>query len=101
MPSSMADTTGVRSRSACGITFAPIERHFNALKAGEDRDPESKLPHWAHIAAGCSIVMDAANAGTLIDDRASVNDYPESVAHLNDLKRGWVEPQAARQAARP
>jgi hypothetical protein len=82
------------------VYTAALERHLNAIKAGEYIDPESGLPHWAHIAAGCCIVMDAENAEKLNRPlKAPVNDYPKIVAHLADLKRGWVEAQAAREAA--
>jgi hypothetical protein len=74
--------------------MAPIERHLNAPKSGQDTDPESGLPHWAHIAAGCSIVMDAMKYGSYIDDRAKTSDYEEVLAQINQLKRGWFRAQA-------
>jgi len=46
-----------------------IHRHVAALLDGEDTDPESGLPHAAHIMTSCAIVIDSANAGTLVDDR--------------------------------
>ena len=35
--------------------YGAIQRHLNAFWAGEDIDPESKLPHLAH--AGCEIMF--------------------------------------------
>jgi hypothetical protein len=46
-----------------------ILRHVIALLAGEDIDPDSGLPHEAKIRACCSIMLDAALIGDLIDDR--------------------------------
>ena len=46
-----------------------IQRHANAIRSGEDVDPESGLPHVAHIAATAAILMDAAEHEKLIDDR--------------------------------
>ena len=36
---------------------------------GEDADPESGVPHEAHIAACCGIILDALMIGRLADDR--------------------------------
>lgn len=46
-----------------------IMRHLMAWQQGEDIDPESGRSHLAHIAAGCNILMDAKQRGTLVDDR--------------------------------
>ena len=60
--------------------IAAIRRHLNAWSAGEDLDPPDKggsgWSHLYHIRAGCAIVLDAENAGTLIDDR----DRAESIS---------------------
>lgn len=58
---------------AAGIRYTvyldAIIRHAQAAIEGEDVDPESGLPHEAHILAGTGIIVDARAAGTLIDDR--------------------------------
>ncbi len=46
-----------------------ILRHTNAIRRGEDIDPESGLPHLAHIAATACILMDANECKSLIDNR--------------------------------
>lgn len=46
-----------------------ILRHNFALMAGEDIDPESGLPHTAHIMACAAIIEDARACNALIDDR--------------------------------
>ncbi len=60
--------------------IAAIRRHLNAWSAGEDLDSLDKggsgWSHLYHIRAGCAIVLDAENAGTLIDDR----DRAESIS---------------------
>ena len=49
--------------------LAAIMRHTLAILDGDDYDADSGLEHLSHIAATCAIVMDAADHGTLIDDR--------------------------------
>ncbi len=46
-----------------------MRRHLDAVLDGQDLDPDSGLPHVAHVAASCNIIMDAAAFGTLVDDR--------------------------------
>jgi hypothetical protein len=46
-----------------------IGRHWAQFSSGEDNDNESGLSHIALLAANCMILMAAADAGTLIDDR--------------------------------
>lgn len=49
--------------------IAAIKRHLDAFLDGEDLDPESGESHIAHIVASGNILLDAANHGTLVDDR--------------------------------
>src|SRR4051812_15804399 len=51
------------------IYYDAIRRHLDALHEGEDLDPDSGLPHMAHILACCAIIVDAQATGQLIDDR--------------------------------
>lgn len=44
-------------------------RHLLAALDGESDDPESGMPHLAHVAACCGIILDAQVTGNLIDDR--------------------------------
>jgi len=46
-----------------------MRRHIDAVMSGEDLDPESGAHHLGHVAAGCAIVIDAAEHGQLIDNR--------------------------------
>ena len=67
--------------------IAAIRRHLNAWSAGEDLDPPDKggsgWSHLYHIRAGCAIVLDAENAGTLIDDR----DRAESISQEKEEEK--------------
>lgn len=67
-----------------------IRRHIGAIADGEDVDPESGQPHWAHIAASCCIALDAQALGKLINDRPARGSAPEIMAAI-----------AAQRAARP
>lgn len=73
-----------RSTKVGALTYvAAIQRHLAAWVDGEDLDPESRLPHIAHIAAGCAILLDAAATGNLIDDRppaGPAGDYVKAIA---------------------
>ncbi|KKK92523.1 hypothetical protein LCGC14_2702110 [marine sediment metagenome] len=44
------------------------ERHLQAIRDGQWLDLESGVPHWGHIIASASIVLDANSIGKLIDD---------------------------------
>ena len=44
-------------------------RHLMAWFEGEDMDPESGLPHEAHVMTCMSIIMDARHHATLNDNR--------------------------------
>jgi hypothetical protein len=46
-----------------------MRRHIDAVIEGQDIDPESGAHHLGHVAAGCGIVLDARQHGTLIDNR--------------------------------
>lgn len=43
-----------------------IMRHLIAYQQGKEPDDESGVSHIAHIAACCIVVLDAADAGTLV-----------------------------------
>lgn len=68
-----------------------IIRHAMEYQSGVDRASDSKLPHLAHIAAGCIILMDAEANGTLIDDRFKVEGFEEVLREVQALKAGWVQ----------
>lgn len=57
--------TGVRA----SIYYDAIQRHLNAWFEGEDIDPDSGLPHMAHLLASAAIIVDAIAAGKFRDDR--------------------------------
>lgn len=46
-----------------------MQRHLLALLDGEDDAADSKLPHLAHVIATAAILLDAKEAGALLDDR--------------------------------
>jgi hypothetical protein len=49
--------------------FAPILRHAFAWVRGEDNDPESGLPHLAHLACSALFLLEAELSGLGEDDR--------------------------------
>lgn len=66
-----------------------IRRHPDEYLTGVDAASDSGLPHLAHIAASCIILLDVEHAGTLIDDRYKVDGYEELQAKIMALKAGW------------
>lgn len=65
------------------IYYDAMMRHMFAWWEGVDFDPDSGLPQMAHVLACAAIILDAAAAGTLNDDRAYV---PEGGDYLNQVK---------------
>jgi hypothetical protein len=55
------------------IYLDALERHIEKFKAGEWEDPVTKIPHLANALACISIIIDAAHAGKLEDDRPKPN----------------------------
>ena len=51
------------------VYTAAAMRHIGQWQDGEELDPESGANHLAHAIATLNIVLDAANQGTLIDNR--------------------------------
>lgn len=64
-------------------------RHLMAWVNGEDADPDSGLSHLAHVAAGCNIVMDARQAGMLVDNRPG-SVRPAEVQEMQEM-RGMIQ----------
>lgn len=57
--------TGVRS----SVYLSAIQRHADAYASGEEFDPGDGSHHLGNIMACCAILLDAKEAGKLIDDR--------------------------------
>lgn len=60
------------------IYYDAMRRHMNKRHEGEIIDPDSGLPHMAHVLACAAIIADAEAAGQLVDDSqyvGPVNGY--------------------------
>ncbi len=57
------------------IYYDAIARHMSAWFEGEDIDPDSGLPHMAHVLAGAAIIVDAIAGGRFRDDRMYRGGY--------------------------
>lgn len=51
------------------VYYDAAQRHLMAWFNGEDFDPESGLPHLAHVMACCNILLDAERHKKLNDNR--------------------------------
>jgi hypothetical protein len=62
-----------------------IERHMLLWFSGEDADPDTGIPHLASAMANCVVLLDAASAGTFIDNRPK---DPNVAAYMAQMTRG-------------
>lgn len=60
-----------------------VQRHLDAIKMGEDIDPDSGESHWAHIIAGSSCYLGCELSGLAIDDRAATATTLSDRVHLD------------------
>lgn len=56
-----------------------MKRHIDAVLNRQDFDPASGAHHLGHVAASCGIVLDAAQNGTLVDNRPPVERMADLV----------------------
>jgi hypothetical protein len=68
----------VQTKVCTNTYIAAIMRHTSSIREGEDIDAESGISHLGHIMASCAILLDAAKAGTLVDDRVTIKPTTES-----------------------
>lgn len=64
------------------IYVAALKRHSDAYYEGQTNDPDTGIPHLAGVLASAAILVDAAAAGTLVDDRQYPGGYQKLVAEL-------------------
>jgi hypothetical protein len=69
-----------RKKVRRSVYIEAILRHAIALNAGEDIDPDSGLPHEAKLMACAAIMLDAKEAGCLIDDRYELDKAADLLA---------------------
>ena len=64
------------------VYIAACMRHLESFLDGEDFAKDSGVHHAAHCAAGCGIILDAMEQGTLIDDRPKPGHASELLERL-------------------
>ena len=69
------------------VYLAATKRHVNAMLAGEDLDPDSGLPHWAHVGANVHVVLSLLGCDNLIDDRGPAERTEEQEARSSASNR--------------
>jgi hypothetical protein len=77
----------------CQDLLAAIERHVRDLQKGEDVASDSKMSHFAHIAANCLMAIHQIELGTIKDDRFTAPKLETPVADRVDEPgdRGGME----------
>lgn len=87
---------GVRA----SIYVDAAKRHLDAWFEGEDTDPDSGLPHFAHALACVAILIEAQVKGNLTDDRMYPTDYRQLVQdmtpHVARLKALYADRPAPK-----
>jgi hypothetical protein len=82
------------------IYLDAIDRHNIALRAGQDIDPKSGLPHEDHINACAAIINEARAIGNLIDDRLELDPSARILDAITDKgydkARSAIKPTPAR-----
>lgn len=78
-------------RIPTNIYLDAIQRHLDEYATGVDNASDSGLPHLAHIAANCLILLDAQHAGTLDDDRHKITGYADVMEAVARAKASWKE----------
>jgi hypothetical protein len=83
----------------CGVKISiyvdALRRHTDAFFEGEDIDPDSGIPHYAHMLACLAILVDADANGKLVDDRQynPTNGYRKFIdkmtAHVKRMKQKY------------
>lgn len=68
----------------CSIYLDALDRHIAKFKAGEWRDPDTKVPHLSNALACIGIILDANIRGKITDDRPPPN--PEFIEWLNNAQ---------------
>jgi len=71
--------------------LASAERHLLAMKAGEDLDPESGLPHWAHLATNVAMAEWMRLHRPDLDDREIEEEQIDDLAELGAAAIGRVK----------
>lgn len=78
------------------VYIAACMRHLESFLDGEDFAKDSGVHHAAHCAAGCGIILDAMEQGTLIDDRPKPGHASELLERLT-VKNPKVEDSQPRK----
>lgn len=68
----------------CSIYLDALDRHISKFKAGEWRDPDTRVPHLSNALACIGIILDAHLRGKILDDRPPPN--PEFIRWLNEAQ---------------
>lgn len=84
------------------VYYDAAMRHLMAAWEGEELDPESGLPHLAHVMACMAILIDARSGNFLVDDRPPSIHTEGWVQELNEEAARLIElyPDAAAPVTR-
>lgn len=71
-----------KTRISASTYYDAMQRHLLAWWDGQDNDPDSGLPHLAHVMASCALALDAEQCETLDDDRPVPGQAAALIAEL-------------------
>ena len=70
---------------------AALDRHVDAWWEGEELDPTDGTPHLANALACLNILIEAKEAGKLVDDRPPKSNYREVMDRLTPMVKAIKE----------
>jgi hypothetical protein len=80
-----------RSGVRASIYLDAAMRHLDAYLSGETHDPVDGTHHLGNVMACCAIILDAAAAGKLNDDRPPIVERTSTYAELEQLAACLIE----------
>lgn len=90
------------TKIALSTYVGAMRRHTSAIAGGEWIDPESGLPHAAHLAANAAILLDSWENRMLVDDLpASGCESPQAQQCAQPARRPIPAGEQCEEASRP
>lgn len=84
---------GVKS----SVYYSALRRHIDSWFEGEDCDPDSGLPHLAHVLACAAILVEATEMENLIDDRMYPGAFSKMLKKYEHMVQKITDRHADKQ----
>ena len=77
------------------VYYDALQRHVLAWWDGETVDPDSGVPHLAHVMACCAVLLDAEQNGSLHDNRSEIRGGAPTLMEYIRARRSEESPSTA------